>query len=42
MPSFGGIPPHVTILHVIEDICSGRESLRGDVVSKMIEEFNGK
>ena len=39
--SFTGIPPPVSILSVIKGIQIRQEDLRDDVVSKMIEEFNG-
>ena len=37
---FTGIPPHISILSGIEGIRSGKEDLRDDVVSKMIELLN--
>ena len=37
MTSFTGITPHVRILSVIEGIWKGKETLRDDVVSKIIE-----
>ena len=41
MTYFTGIPNHVRILYQIEGICIGQETLRHDVVLKMIEDLNG-
>ena len=42
MPYFTGIPPHVRILYIIKRIHHHKEYLRDGVVSKMIEELNGR
>ena len=42
MTSFAAIPPPVRILSGIKRIQRGREDLRDDVVSNMIEYFNGR
>ena len=42
VPSFTGIPLHVIILSITEGIWFGQEYLIDDVVSKIIEKFNGK
>ena len=39
---FTGIPTHVSILYIIKEIQNFQEYLRDDVVSKMIEGFNGR
>ena len=40
MTSLIGITPHAVVLYLIEGIIPGKDTLRDDVVSKMIEESN--